>query len=307
MTGVLVGFSIIGFVIAVGWLLGRLGIVEQESRFVLNKVAFFAAGPALLFTVLSQADVSVLFSEFLLVTLCAFVVVALLYAVLARALLTRDTGRVLVGAFTSGYSNANNIGLPVAVYVIGDAQFAGPVLLLQLLVLSPLMLAALDLASAQRFSVRRVLTQPFRNPIVVAAAVGALVSVLGIRVPAPVLAPMEILGGAAVPLMLLAFGVSLGGERPLRPGSGRREIVLAVVLKVVVMPVVAYLLARFVFALPDDLVYAVVILAALPSAQNMYQYALRYRTGEVVARDAVLITTVLALPVMLLVAWLLRG
>lgn len=45
-------------------------------------------------------------------------------------------------------------------------------------------------------------------------------------------------------------------------------------------------------------------MAALPTAQNMVQYALRYRTAEVVARDTVLITTIASLPVMLVIAWL---
>jgi malonate transporter len=39
----------------------------------------------------------------------------------------------------------------------------------------------------------------------------------------------------------------------------------------------------------------------------MYQYALRYQTAQVVARDVILLTTLLSLPVMLLIAWLLRA
>ena len=142
--------------------------------------------------------------------------------------------------------------------------------------------------------------------MLIAAALGALVSALGIELPAPVLAPLEILGGAAVPLMLLAFGVSLGGERPLQPGSGRKEVALAVLLKSLAMPVIAYLLARFAFGLDEQLTYACTVMAALPSAQNMYQYALRYDRATAITRDIVLLTTIGSLPVMLLIAWLLK-
>lgn len=302
MGGVLVGFGIIAFVIGVGALLARLNVVSQDGRLVLNQVAFFAASPALLFTVLAQADISVLFSRVLLVAISSFAVVALLYGVVARLWLTRDTGRLAIGSFASGYSNVNNIGLPVAVYVIGDAQFVGPMLMLQLLVLAPVLLGILDLGAARRASFGRIITQPLRNPMLIASALGAVVSATGLEIPAPVLAPLEILGGAAVPLMLLAFGISLGGDKPMQPGSGRKEIVLAVLLKSFAMPVVAFSLATFVFGLPRDLVYACTIMGALPTAQNMYQYALRYRVGQVLARDVVLITTVLSLPVMLLIA-----
>ena len=305
MGGVLIGFAIIGFVIFVGWLLARLRIVSQEGRLVLNKTSFFAASPALLFTVLVEADVGLLFSTVLGVALLAFVAVALVYIVVARIWLTKDASRIALAAAASGYSNVNNIGLPVAIYVIGDAGFVGPMLLLQLLVIAPLLLASLDILTAGRASFVGIITQPLRNPMLIGAGLGALVAAFEIELPAPVLAPLEILGGAAVPLMLLAFGISLGGDKPLQPGTGRREVWLAVALKSLAMPVIAFSLAKFAFGMDDQLVYACTVMAALPSAQNMYQYALRYDRATVITRDIVLLTTVLSLPVMLVIAWLL--
>jgi malonate transporter len=307
MGGVLIGFAIIAFVILVGWLLARSKVVSQDDRLVLNKVAFFGASPALLFTVLADSDISVLFSGVLLVALLSFVSVALVYAVVARLLFTRDVGRIAIGASTSGYSNVNNIGLPVAVYVIGDAQFVGPMIMLQLLVLAPVLLGILDVVRAGKASFWGIVTQPLRNPILIASVLGAVVSATGLEIPDPVLAPIEILGGAAVPLMLLAFGISLGGDRPLAPGSGRKEVLLATALKSFAAPAIAFVLARYAFGLSDELVYACTIMGALPTAQNMYQYALRYQTAQVVARDVILLTTLLSLPVMLLIAWLLRA
>ncbi|QCR18312.1 AEC family transporter [Agrococcus sp. SGAir0287] len=306
MGGVLIGFAIIAFVILVGWLLARTKIVSQDDRLVLNKVAFFGASPALLFTVLAASDLRVLFSGVLLVALLSFVGVALVYSIVARLLFTKDVGRIAIGASTAGYSNVNNIGLPVAVYVIGDAQFVGPMLMLQLLVLAPVLLGILDVVRAGKASFWGIVSQPLRNPILIASVLGAVVSATGLEIPDPVLAPLEILGGAAVPLMLLAFGISLGGDKPLVPGSGRKEVLTATVLKSFVAPALAFVLARFVFGLSDQLVYACTVMGALPTAQNMYQYALRYQTGQVVARDVILLTTILSLPVMLLVAWLLH-
>ncbi|GAA3607966.1 AEC family transporter [Agrococcus terreus] len=306
MGGVLIGFAIIGFVIFVGWLLARLGVVNQDGRLVLNKTSFFAASPALLFTVLAEADVRLLFSGVLAVAALGFLGVFVVYAVVARIWFTKDPARIALAGTASGYSNVNNIGLPVAIYVIGDAQFVGPMLLLQLLVLAPLLLASLDIMTAGRASLVGILTQPFRNPMLIGGALGAIVSALDIQVPQPVLAPLEILGGAAVPLMLLAFGISLRGDRPLQPGTGRKEIALAVALKSLVLPAFVFVLARFVFQLDDQLVYACTIMGALPTAQNIYQYALRYDRATVISRDIVLLTTVLSLPVMLVIAALLK-
>lgn len=306
MSGVLTGFGIIAFVIFIGWLLARLRIVSQSNRLVLNQVAFFAASPALLFLILSRADIAIVFSGVLLASAATIVVAAALYFVIARLLFTRDPGRLVIGTSASVYANINNIGLPVAIYVIGDAQYVGPMLILQLVVMAPIVLGALDMLQPGRKSFVRVATQPLRNPIVIASALGVVVAAFGWQLPEPIEAPLEILGGAAVPLMLLAFGVSLGGTRPLAPGTGRREVLAASVMKSVLMPILAWLLATYVFRLDPEIVYAVTVMAALPTAQNMYQYALRYNTGETIARDVVLLTTFASLPVMLLIAWLVR-
>lgn len=304
MAGVLTGFGIIAFVIFIGWLLNKLNIVNQEGRLVLNRVAFFAASPALLFMVLSRADLNVVFSGVLVASALTILIAAVLYYVIARLLFTKDRGRLVIGTSTSVYANINNIGLPVAIYVIGDAQYVGPMLILQLVVMAPIVLGALDLLQPGKISVARILLQPIKNPIVIASALGVVVAATGIQLPEFVEAPLDMLGGAAIPLMLLAFGVSLRGSKPLAAGSGRREVLTASVVKALVMPVIAWLLATYLFSLEPVQVYAVTVMAALPTAQNMYQYALRYNTGEIIARDVIFITTLVSLPVMLVIAWL---
>ncbi|NED79659.1 AEC family transporter, partial [Streptomyces sp. SID11233] len=47
---------------------------------------------------------------------------------------------------------------------------------------------------------------------------------------------------------------------------------------------------------------AVVVTSALPAAQNLYTYAVRYRVAERLARESVLLSTVLSVPVLVGVA-----
>src|SRR4029453_5900904 len=98
---------------------------------------------------------------------------------------------------------------------------------------------------------------------------------------------IELIGHAAVPLMLIAYGLSLHGQRLLEPGTGRRDVLVATVLKLAGMPVAAWALARFRFGLDGIELYAVTVLAALPTAQNVFVFAQRYETAEVVARHRV--------------------
>ena len=305
MGGVLVGFSIIGFVILVGYVVERSGVAGESAGRVLNRIAFFVATPALLFTVLSHADVRVLFSAFLATVLCSVLVGMLLYIVLARIFFRNPLPETVLGATSATYVNANNIGLPVAIYVLGSAQYVAPVLLMQLLVFAPITLGILDASTRGRVSVRSILTQPLRNPMIIASILGVAVAALGIPVPDAVIAPLDIIGGAAIPLVLMSFGMSLHGQRLLKAGTGRKQVVAAAVIKVALMPVIAYLIGRFVFALEGAELFAVVTVSALPTAQNIFNFATRYDRGVVVTRDTVLLTTIGAIPALVIVAALL--
>jgi len=108
-------------------------------------------------------------------------------------------------------------------------------------------------------------------------------------------------------VLLVNFGMSLSGSRLLAPGTGRRDVVLATLLKVLAMPAIAYLIAHYGFGMNGHELFAIVVLAALPTAQNVFNYAQRYERGVVIARDSILLTTVLCIPVLVLIAFLLKG
>ena len=305
MVGVLIGFAIIVAVIAIGYLIGRFDLLGEQAQHVLSRLAFFVLSPALLFTVLSQADVSHLFSALLPISAIAAIVNIALFLVVSLLFWRRPLPDATIGALASGYVNANNIGLPVSVYVLGDASSSAPVILLQLIVLAPIALTVLDVTTSGRVSVGRILLQPVRNPLIIGSLLGVIVAVTHLKLPAPVLAPFELVGGAAVPVILLTFGMSLHGSRVLAPGTDRRDVVLASSLKLAAMPVVAWLLGQFVWHLHGHRLFVVVVLAALPTAQNVFNYAQRYGVATVLARDAVLITTALSIVVLVIVAALL--
>lgn len=231
MGGVLVGFAIIAFVIAVGYAVGRIGILGPDAGRLLNRTAYFVTNPALLFTVLARADLTRIFSSFFAVAAIAALAAAAIYLVVSRIAFPAPVPETTIGTLAASYVNANNIGLPVAVYVLGDAQYVAPIILLQLVIFSPFALSVLDISSSGRASLGRIVTQPVRNPMILGSLAGVIVALTSVRLPAPVLQPFELLGGAAVPLVLMAFGMSLRGARPLASPEGRREVVVARLLK----------------------------------------------------------------------------
>lgn len=307
MGGVLIGLAVIGVVIAVGYIAARCGLGGEPTVSALTRIAFFITNPVLLFTVVLESDISAVFSAYVPLALVTALVTALLYVGISRLFFRRPLAETAVGAMASSYVNANNIGIPITLYALGDATPVAPVLLVQLLLLAPLVLTLLDLSAAGRFSPKLLLTQPFRNPMIIATLLGAVLAAFDVELPEPVMAPLDLLGGAAVPVVLLAFGMSLRGSRMLGSGGHTAEILTATALKSAGMPLVAYLVGRFLFNLDQQMLLGVVLMAALPPAQNVFLFASRYGRGMAVARETILLSTAAAAPALVLVVWLLAG
>jgi predicted permease len=301
--GVLEGFATIGAVIALGALLAQLRVLDDAGRVVLSRLSFFVASPALMVTVVGRADVGAVLSGNLAASAAAVLASSVLYVVAARLVWHHDLADTVVGTLSAAYVNAGNLGLPIAAYVLGNAALVAPTLLMQLLVLQPVALAVLDHATSdRRFSIGRALARPLTNPLTVGSMLGVLLSVTGATLPGAVRDPLELVGGMAVPSMLLAYGISLRlGPKP-GAGTSVAEIALIAVLKLVVQPMTAYVVARFVLGLDSTGLVAVTVLAALPTAQNIFVHATRYGRAEMIARDAIFVTTVLSVPVLFVIA-----
>jgi malonate transporter and related proteins len=263
-------------------------------------------------TVLGGTDIHRLFSANLIASLGSVAVVATTAVVLARLLWKREAGDTVIAAFSAAYVNAANLGLPIAAYALGDAALVAPMLLAQLVILQPSGLAVLDTITyvpAPDTSARRLLlirlSQPFRNPLAVGSLIGLVLALTGIKLPVIINAPLTLVGGIAVPSMLLAYGISLRLGPP--PGAGEPTIQIATLatLKLVVQPIVAYLIGAYAVGLAGHNLLAVTVIAALPTAQNIFTFALRYDRGVILARDMIFVTTLLSVPVILIITWLL--
>jgi malonate transporter len=300
MVSALSGFALIGVIVLVGWAVRRWGGLPENAEAVIGRLVYLVLTPCLLFTGVATADLSVLFSEPLLVSTAAACLCFGLQVLIIRG---RDRATWIMGALAAGYTNANYIGIPVATYVLGNAALVVPIVMLQLLIITPVALTLLELATTGHASWRSALTRPVRNPLIVAVVLGALVALTGLRLPGLVADPLIRIGQAAVPVVLIVFGMSLSGRRVLAPGPDRAATISAVMLKTVGMPALAFGLA-VALGLDRNATYAVTILAGLPTAQNVFLYGQRFDTGLILARDAIFLSTIVCVPALLLIALL---
>lgn len=315
MAAVLSGFAVVWMIIAVGYVLGRIKVLGPEARVVLSRVAFFVASPCLLFLTISGSPIrEVLGPQFAVAALSAFTMLGLFFLFGRFFLRGRSGADLVIGGMSASLVNAANLGFPIAAYVLGDISLAAPIVMFQLALYAPIYVGLLDQLTAGKRSTSRVrprasvevlrrLGQTLGNPMIIGCALGLIFSWQNWRLPEQIHESVELLAGASIPLMLLAFGLSLVGSHPLDKASGRRrDVLIAVSIKLVLHPLLAYVIAAFVFRMDDLMLLAAVVMASLPTAQNVLVAAVRYGTGETIARDTVLVTTILGIPSMVAVA-----
>ncbi|MEV7420459.1 AEC family transporter [Streptomyces sp. NPDC089919] len=308
MTGTVVlgGFLPIWVVTALGWLAGRYGLLGPHAQDVLARFAFTFAMPALLFLTMSRSRLGDLVQPGMLVFALSLAAVFAVALALGRWVFRRKPGERAIAAMAAAYVNSANLGIPVAVHVLKDTSFVVPVALFQTLLVTPVILTMIDLGTPEgsRTPLRRMLSLPVRNPVVAASGGGLLVALLGRPLPAVVVDPLHLLGGAAVPAALFALGMSLHARvRPDAEGRAERQVLVG--LKLVAQPLVAYALGSWVFGLTGHALLSVVLVAGLPTAQNAFVFATEYRLDAGLVRDAVLLSTCCSVVSLTTIAWLL--
>lgn len=308
MTDVLTGFAIIFVVIGVGWVLAARGTLGPGGQRALASLVYSVATPCLLFDKMTHSNPAILFSGILGVVALSALIVGVLFFLLSRLVLRRSAGESIIGMLSSSYANGGNLGIPLAAYVLGDASVVIPLMLFQIAVYAPLSLSALEVCTATgqprwRDHARVVLG----NPMLMASVCGCVVTFSGLPVPAVIGQPVSILGAASVPLALLVFGMSLHGARVLGEGGHRADVLLASVGKNLLHPLISLALGAWVFGMSGQMLHAVVVLGALPTAQNVYTYAVKFRVAEDHARDAGVVSTLVSVPVVLGIALLTHG
>lgn len=288
-------------VIGLGSLLGqafKLDIVP------VNRVALYAAVPSLIFTSLATTDINFQGASVLLAGNSLFILAMALITWLASWRFGAESRRGLLA--TSMFSNAANIMLPVSLFAFGDAGLQRALILYVFSAVALFAFGPIVLSGPSRggggFRRWRFLLSLLRLPVIWGAALGIAFNLLSIRVPVGLARGIELVGDAAVPLVLLTLGLQIW-HTGFRLPSGVN--IVGACLKLLVGPLVGYLTARLVGATGLDLAI-LTLLAAMPPAVNNFMLALEFGgKAEEVARTVIL-STFVAAPTLAAVVYLLQ-
>jgi len=285
--------------IALGFLCARTNFIGAAAGQGLSQVVFNLAMPALLFRTVAVIDQQSLSPWPLWAALFGGITVVWI----ATTVIARRTSLVAAvpasAAMGASFGNLAMLGLPLALAHFGD-RAALPVGLILSIHAPILWLAAvLHIESSGHRKLpsivavaRQLANQLIRNPIVLALLLGTLWRITGLGLHPVPDRFLEMLGDAGVPMALVALGLSLAGYSLKGQWRG---IITLMVLKLLCLPVVVWLIARYVVALDPFWTQIALMLAAMPTGANAYLFAQRYDSGTAPVSGAIAVGTALSL------------
>jgi predicted permease len=296
-------------------LLILLGSVLAHIRFLgepfiadLNKLAFWIALPALIFTSAGGGSLTggsigpifaVLLGATLLITLVAWI------ASYGLGMPSTARGTLAQSAFRG---NLAYIGVPVLANSFGTnspALSAGVIaMVLTMAVYNILAVVVLQASrhSSSNTSGRGVVRSIATNPLLIAGLLGLIVPLLHITLPLFLERTLQSLGAAAVPIALLC----IGGSLVIVPMRGRQIWIIAVaLLKIAVLPAIVYGLGRLA-GLDATALRIALVFAACPTAAASFVMARQMGGDEALASGSIALSTLLSAFSLSAALWLTR-
>ncbi|MCU0881849.1 MAG: AEC family transporter [Hyphomonadaceae bacterium] len=300
-------FALIGL----GWLGTRLSLFDEAVANGLGRFVFWLAFPALLLSSMAKAPAP---DAAMAGTIGLWLAVLLGVQVLARL---AGMGLGLDGPARNGVAlaascgNTAFLGTAILVSLMGSAilPLAAALVAVENIVVVGLAVAALKASApgTTRTAALKAALGGLVNPVSMGALIGFVLAVSGLGL-APALArPIEMLGAAASPAGLVSLGIVMAGVLATpsieRPAKANAELALAIGLKTVALPLGMW--AAFTLAGADPQVrLAATLLAACPSAVNVFIQARQAGIWAGPAALAVIGSTLVSLVGLTLVAGL---
>jgi predicted permease len=298
-------------VIFIGFACGKWRRIPDEGLAWMNFFILYVTLPALFFRILSKTPLEQLAQiDFIkattLATACAFAL-----AFVAGLLLRRGkVDEALLAGVAGGFGNVGYMGPGLALATLGP-QAAAPVALvfcfdaLLFFVVVPLAMAFVRASDASiGRALRDVIRGVFLNPLLTAAALGAVAAAVRFEPPVAVDRLLQFLYVSAAPCALFALGVTVA----LRPvGSVLPDVPLLAAIKLVLHPAIA--LGLLLVLGPFDPIWTAtaVLMAALPPALTAYVFARQYGIWIEQSSSIVLLGTLLSVPTLITVMWLVQS
>jgi hypothetical protein len=282
--------------ILLGFATGRIAGGEHRGLYWLNILVVYFALPALIFRLVAAAPIEQLANGafVLATTLSGYLVFMIMFAV-ATVIGRFPIGVAAIQASGASYANAGYLGIPLAYALFGDEGALPATLVVTFdaalhFVLVPL-LQGLGRPRTGLAEATGGLVELVTNPLILALVLGGLAAFFGVGLPLAVGGTIDLLAAAAAPAALFAIGITVARQPAGQLGW---EVPVIALCKLVLHPLVTLLALVLIGGIDPVWITVAVMLAALPTAANVYVLAARFDAYTEGASSVILITTLLA-------------
>lgn len=279
-------FPVFGMIF-IGWALRRSQLLPDASWGPISRLAYLGLSPAILFTSIARADLTQFeLGNFMLAAIAGFLGMALITLAIKPLLRIPDPTYTSLFQATCRWNGLLIMALAISLF--GDE---GEVLVAVIMAVSiPLVnmecVAALSVwGDGAKPDWKSVIFRIFTNPLILGSGLGGIVNFAGIAIPDPIWATIDMLGRAALPLILLAVGAGLNfTAMKARPWL----LTLSIFLKLMIAPLVFYA-AGVLMGFEGVPLTVLVLTGASPGAASAYVLAKQlggdapYSAGDITA------------------------
>ncbi|HEY7607874.1 MAG TPA: AEC family transporter [Alphaproteobacteria bacterium] len=285
-------------IVLCGYAAGRLKLLGPASSEALNGFVYWVALPALFLQGLAKAPLAnVLDWPLVTAFLGGIAVIFVLSFAVARLFFPGRLGAHTLHALAASFPNSGYMGIPLFLLAFGEAGSL-PVIVAnvaQSITVFFLALFLVELDGGTGPLGRRIVqitANLLLNPFLVGSALGLGLNASGIGLSGPFETMVRTLAAAASPCALFALGLFMVGKPITR---GLSEVSWLAFAKLILHPLAAWLIAVYLFALPDDTVRALVLVAAMPTGALVFVVAQRYNVFVQRGSAAVLVSTIISI------------
>jgi predicted permease len=297
--------------IFLGFFVARITRQPVEALGWMNTFIVYVALPALFFQLLAKTPFERLTEwTFILGAVLSTYTMFLIMFAGSMLFAGRNIAESTIKGLAAAYGNIGYMGPGLALLVFGR-EAAVPVALIFCFenivhyAVAPMMMALsggekrppLQLAMGV---VRKIVLHPF----IIATAVGVAAAYFRLEPPLPVERLLEYLSAAAAPCALFAMGVTLA-LRPLKRIP--HELAPIAFLKLILHPLTCYLVLSWVGNFSEIWLFSAVLLAALPTATNVFVLAQQYHVWVERASASILLTTCISVATVTGLLYLIKG
>ena len=294
--------------ILIGYIGGRTSKLGANASIELNRFVVWLALPAQLFNFAANSGWQTLWqpgfiAAFFLSCLIVFILVLLISWVRHR-----DLAAASFDGLSASYSNTGYMGIPLCALALGQDGLA-PAIISTFIVFVMFALATvlieIGILSHKKPHeiVWSVIKSLCTNPLLIAPVAGLLWAYSDLTLYDPIAQVIAFLAAASTPCALVSIGLFLMQKSTATPTQAW-GISLA---KLILQPLIAWVIAAPILELPTLWVSAIVILSALPTGTGPFMLAQYYKADGSVISRVVLITTVGSLLTLSLFLWWSNG